>query len=265
MRHVQIFSWGYWGWGTAADRFVEMADAVESARGRTPPLFIDVRIRRSVRAPQFSGDGFRKVVGDERYEWWPELGNIQIAEGGRGPTRIAEPEAAERLLELAVERSATNQHIIYFCACEFPWEPDPRGNPVHCHRVEVADLLLVAARKHGLNVAIAEWPGGEPVELELRVTGTAFQKVLRGGKSIPLGLEPDLARYGAIPWRSIVTVTDGDRRLPVATGPAKYSKAGWFLPVPWDTANPNAPVSEVRHTMERFKDCPGYGTRGNSD
>jgi len=43
------------------------ADAVEAARGFEPPFFVDIRIQRSVRAANFCGDAFRKIVGEARY------------------------------------------------------------------------------------------------------------------------------------------------------------------------------------------------------
>src|SRR5688500_8003061 len=52
---LTMFTWGYWGWGTTTREFVQAADAVEASRGFNPPLFVDIRIRRSVRAPGFTG------------------------------------------------------------------------------------------------------------------------------------------------------------------------------------------------------------------
>jgi hypothetical protein len=44
------FTWGYCGWGNATPQLIEAADAVEQSRGFGPLLFVDIRIRRSVRA-----------------------------------------------------------------------------------------------------------------------------------------------------------------------------------------------------------------------
>jgi hypothetical protein len=48
-------------------------DAVEKARGFAPPLFVDIRISRSVRAPGFNRAPFEGVVGKSRYRWLDDL------------------------------------------------------------------------------------------------------------------------------------------------------------------------------------------------
>ena len=57
------FSFGYRGWGSAVAQLVEAVDAVEASRGCAPPLFVDVRISRSVRARGFDGPAFAHQVG----------------------------------------------------------------------------------------------------------------------------------------------------------------------------------------------------------
>ena len=59
---VTIFSWGYWGWGNATDQLVHGIDAAESERGHSPPIFVDIRIRRTGRAKGFVGDAFCKTL-----------------------------------------------------------------------------------------------------------------------------------------------------------------------------------------------------------
>lgn len=68
-----LFSWGYYGWGNHTDRLVEAVDAVEESRGFRPPVFVDIRIRRSVRAVGFNGTRFEKLLGPERHRWMPSL------------------------------------------------------------------------------------------------------------------------------------------------------------------------------------------------
>ncbi len=50
-----LFTWGYYGWGNHTPSPVEAVDAVETSRGFQPPVFVDIRIRRSVRAAGFTG------------------------------------------------------------------------------------------------------------------------------------------------------------------------------------------------------------------
>ena len=61
MEPITIFSWGYWGWGNATTQMVEAVDAIERDHGFLPPLFVDVRIRRSVRAVGFRDDACRRT------------------------------------------------------------------------------------------------------------------------------------------------------------------------------------------------------------
>ena len=56
-----VFAWGYWGWGEATQELVKRLDAVEGSRGFVPPLLVDVRVSRSVRATGFRGDAFGKL------------------------------------------------------------------------------------------------------------------------------------------------------------------------------------------------------------
>ena len=70
-----LFTWGYFGWGNATPRLIEIADAVERDRGFAPPLFVDVRIRRTVRAKGFQGADFGHLLGRGRHVWIQRLGN----------------------------------------------------------------------------------------------------------------------------------------------------------------------------------------------
>ena len=63
---ITIFAWGYYGWGSHTRRLVEAVDAAEAGRGFEPPVFVDVRIRRSVRAAGFTGPAFEKLLGPGR-------------------------------------------------------------------------------------------------------------------------------------------------------------------------------------------------------
>jgi hypothetical protein len=69
-----IFSFGYYGWGNHTPELVEAVDAVEADRGFEPPLFVDIRIRRSVRAVGFTGPAFERLLGPGRHRWMRSLG-----------------------------------------------------------------------------------------------------------------------------------------------------------------------------------------------
>jgi hypothetical protein len=52
---ITLFTFGYYGWGNHTPQLVEAVDAVERSRGFEPPLFVDTRIRRTVRRRAFKG------------------------------------------------------------------------------------------------------------------------------------------------------------------------------------------------------------------
>lgn len=244
-RSLTMFTWGYWGWGNATGQFVKAVDAVEAARGFKPPRFVDVRIHRSVRATGFQGAAFEKVVGERRHLWMPLLGN-QAVLGKPGPrVQIKDPTAAETLLDEAVEAARQAQRLLFFCSCEFPND---------CHRFTVADLLLKAAKARNVRLTVVEWPGGEPgstpVDIELAL---AQLKQLRGGRrSIPLGRQPSLERYGAVPWASVARVHAANEELLAIIGPAAYRADGWCLPL-LEPARSDATVEATQREALRIR------------
>ena len=90
MKRLTIFTWGYYGWGNHTTQLVKAVDAVEASRGFEPPIFVDVRIRRTVRAIGFQGTNFEKLLGPKRHRWMKELGNgfdVKKRTGPRHPNR----------------------------------------------------------------------------------------------------------------------------------------------------------------------------------
>jgi hypothetical protein len=152
---LTIFSWGYWGWGKATEQLVRGIDAVELDRGYAPPIFVDIRIRRTGRAAGFVGEAFRDTVGDTRYRHMKGLGNENVLDHKPG-TKIRNPAAAAELLRLALEEARNNRRVLFYCACDYPWHDGVR----FCHRDEVTDLLRTEARSSGRAIEIVEWPGG---------------------------------------------------------------------------------------------------------
>src|SRR5947209_4600579 len=105
MPPVTLFSFGYHGWGNATPRLVELVDAVERSRGFAPPMFVDIRIRRSVRAAGFNGPAFERLLGPERHRWMSSLGNRHILTRTGPFIQVAQPEAVGALLDLAVDQA----------------------------------------------------------------------------------------------------------------------------------------------------------------
>lgn len=256
---LTLFTWGYWGWGTAAHWFVDAADAVETSRGFRPPQFVDIRISRSVRAPGFNGPSFERTLGPSRYQWMPALGNVAILQGGK--LQIKNPTAAEDLLDLAEERHGERRRVLFFCACEFPGLENRGG----CHRTTVARLVLEAAARRHLKAQIVEWPGGEPLNaLKITVSPDAFSRLNRGAKSILLTEPVSLANVASIPWYSFAEIqpsgaTNASRG--VLTGPAKYDrKSGWWVPRLKDT-HLTRPSDALRQRIQKLRSEGGFEPR----
>ena len=112
MKKITIFSWGYWGWGSTADKFVKSVNALEASRGFEPPIFIDIRLSRAARAKNFSGSSFEKLVGSSNYRWMGSLGNAAIYNDWGPAIEIKEPEAADELLNLALQCAKRLEQVI---------------------------------------------------------------------------------------------------------------------------------------------------------
>lgn len=222
----KMFSWGYFGWGNSADQLVKAVDAVERSRGFKPPLFVDIRIRRNVRAAGFVGSAFEQVVGANRYLWMPGLGNQCIVDGNEG-IKISRPKDAEALLNTAIEMIDDNRRTILFCSCQYA----KCEGYIACHRWTVGTLLLKAAERMGIPIEVEEWPGDEADELELRVDEDVFRSIMRGRSSIPLGELQRLPRYAGLPYGSILSLKSGTETAFVLSGPVRHLAGEWSLPV----------------------------------
>jgi len=227
MTKTTLFTFGYYGWGNHTPQLVEAVDAVERSRGFEPPLFVDIRIRRTVRAKGFQGNAFEKLLGQDRHRWMKSLGNKFIVTRTGPHIQIAEPGAADELLDLAIELARRKQRLLFFCSCQWPRE----NGQIHCHRATVAELVLAAAKRRGDKVEIVEWPGGEQRQIDMGVAPQLFKAIRSGRMTIPLGDQPDLAELAGLPWCSIATLKAKDETLHRVVGPAISQTTGWALPV----------------------------------
>jgi hypothetical protein len=138
MTKTTIFTWGYYGWGNHAPQLVEAVDAVEASLDFEPPIFVDIRIRRNVRARGFVGKAFEKLLGPGRHCWMKSLGN-KFVQTRTGPfIQIAQPSAADELLDLALDSAGYRQRVLFFCGCQWPM----CDGEIACHRTTVAGLVL---------------------------------------------------------------------------------------------------------------------------
>jgi len=229
---LALFSWGYWGWGTATRQLVKSFDIAEQERGFQPPVFVDCRLRRQGRAKGFVGDSFKDLVGKSRYEWMQGLGNNNIATGGKGVT-IKNPSAVGNLFDLAQRTTQERRRVIFYCACEYQSD----GDELKCHRHAITTLLLAYARKVGRSISVVEWPGGEPAKALVELDQKLFADVMRGRKSVPLA-SARLKDFAGLPWGSALEFRcklDGRSGF-VMVGPPKFAtqkddSGYWYLPV----------------------------------
>lgn len=253
MKKITIFSWGFWGWGTHAERFVNVVDHVEASRGFKPPIFVDIRIRRTGRAVEFKENTFRDIVGAKRYHWMRGLGNAAIVDKTLDDITIKDPRDAKTLLNLAIESMKRDRRLIFYCACE---------NPFYCHRHVVGSLLLKEAKKLGITLEIVEWPGGKGQYIKEKTTDDIIMKIIKGQqKNYQLSDTINLKKYGALPWGSIVELSSNSRKIIITSGPMKYINHGWALPVvPMVYPKKNITISKLKSiAWNYFKD--GYGPR----
>lgn len=227
MKRITIFSWGYYGWGNAPEKFVQAVDAVERSRGFKPPLLVEVRIQRTGRAEGFKGSNFEKLLGPKRYKWMKELGNVAVQKRA-GPMKIADPSAAGELLDLAMEEADQDRRLLFFCGCRWPKE----DGKIACHRTAVTSLLLKAAEKQGVAIEVVEWPGGKPDRLDLTVSQKDFNALLADRWYVPArGMS--LADSAGVSWGSMATVNCDELRVDAVVGPARFRQKEWQLPVLW--------------------------------
>jgi hypothetical protein len=225
-RRVTLFSWGYGGWGNATKRLVSAVDEVERGRGFEPPLFVDIRYSRAVRAIGFRDRAFEEQLGHARYRWMKSLGNANIGTH-RGGVRIKCPDAADQLLDLALDAAEDLSRVIFFCSC-----PSPDDAAV-CHRATVAKLILRASRRRGTNSEVVEWPGGAPGRRaqKMNVTEAMLQSVLEGRALLPVRGAREPKHFVGLPWGSLVELKSPRRTQLVSTGAARFIDGHWRLPV----------------------------------
>jgi hypothetical protein len=240
---------GYYGWDNATPQLVDSIDAVETSRGFEPPIFVDIRIRRNVRAKGFVGNAFEKLLGPNRHRWMKSLGNKFIQTRSGPFIQIAEPSVADELLDLALESAGHKQRLLFFCSCQWP----RCDGEIACHRTTVAGLVLAAAKKRGVPVEVVEWPGGEPRKIDLDLTAQVFAAVRKGRMTVPLGDKPDLAEVAGLPWCSVATLRSNGEKFHRIVGPAIRQKDQWALPVLFHFLDPTASLDLYREEAPKIR------------
>jgi hypothetical protein len=255
MKPVTLFSWGYYGWGNYTKQLVEAADAVEAKRGFNPPVFVDVRIRRMVRAPGFREKAFEKLLGPDRYRWMKLLGNQAVEDRVAGAIEIAEPKAAKELLEIAVqEANENNRRLIFFCGCQYP----KQGKEITCHRAEVSKLVLAEAKKRKQPIEVVEWPGNEPSHIDVELPPKEFKAVVncsKGKVALPPALDP--MELSGLAWMSDATFQCGEEEVHRLVGPACCGPKGWSLPI-MVFSEEDLPIEEYQKDAEKFRKYFGF-------
>jgi hypothetical protein len=249
---LTLFTFGYWGWGSATPELIRAIDAAERKKGFSPPVFVDIRLKRSVRAEGFRDDAFERLLPKGRYQWFSSLGNIKIGtkEGG---IKIKEPHSARFLFEEALKYGKENRRIIFFCACEIPR---------FCHRHVVANLLLKEAKRTGRQIRISEWPGGKPTRTSVRVTEAIYKGICGKILNVRLSSQTLPRDLVGLPWGSIVDVVSGKGKIPIISGPARFHN-GWTLPR-LDKPGANTSDAQLLRASEKWLKSNGIRCVGSN-
>lgn len=254
MRRLTAFSWGYWGWGTHTSEFVRTVDAIERERGKRPPIFVDIRYLRSVRAPGFRDNALEELVGKGRYRWFRKLGNANIRTE-KWVAKIADPSGIEDLRQLVIDAHQQKRRVVFFCACQSACE---------CHRSIVAKLLRKTAARKRTPIKVVEWPGGEAETIKLVVPAKVMKSVLRGANRMSLDDTPATMRrkLASLPWCSRVELRCGDEAFAIVSGPAHLAATGWYLPVIGpDMRTETYSARELKSFATQLRKSLGYAER----
>ena len=251
-----LFPIGYWNWGSNANHLLQMVDEFEAQAGFNPPMWVDIRHKRNVRAPGFRGNAFGELVGPDRYVWMQELGNSAIDTDEAGAIKLNNPDAVSKLLTLAVDKANENRRLLFFCACHFPYFA-----PIDCHRASVAELLICEARRTKVPLEVVEWPGGDPKHLQAEIDEPLFRAIAKGRNFVPHdSLKPAVPTV--LPYCSIIELytSAGDQSLLVLTGPARFYKKTWVLPVLalWSTEDRGVSVERVLAVARDYQKALGF-------
>lgn len=249
-----LFTWGYWGWGSTTKQFVESVDVVEKSRGFEPPVFVDVRFRRSVRAAGFREAAFQQVTGPDRYVWMNGLGNKGV---GTGDPALKDPNAVMDLLKLAEENLRHRRRVIYFCACQIPAE---------CHRsFLVTETLPQRTQKQRRDIGVVEWPGTDLPESPLRweVAPKELTAVERGRKTFEMPSNITLGEAAGLAWYTPIRLVAGDSELPILAGPAMVQKDRWVIQA-LDTLERGSRDRDMRRQAVSRRAAGGYEFHGKA-
>lgn len=246
---LMLFSFGYYGWGSSTEELVKGADAVERSRGFKPPIFVDIRHNRQVRAKGFNGNAFGDLLGAKRYLWMKRLGNKNIKSKGKVRMALEDPKAVTDLLELALEAKRDNRRVIYFCGCDFPMFE----GKIRCHRTLVTRLLIREARKLDLDLSVAEWPGGDPRIWIKDVSPKMFDAVAKGRATLPLDWQRVSHMLSGLPWGSILTLKSKGRELHRLTYPGMYKSGTWTIPFLEWYLDPEVAFEEYDEESDRVR------------
>jgi hypothetical protein len=248
-RVLTAFTWGYWGWGNATRDVVHVINAVEEVRGYGPPVFADVRAKRTVRAVGFRGDSFERAVGRDHYRWLGGLGNAAVMTG-RGRTRLIRPEDAFELLGLIVAQGRADRRVIIFCSCESPWRAP------WCHRQLVARALREAAKAQRVRLVLQEWPGGKvsrATQSTIDVPPGTLRAVRAGQRWVTFGQSRPKPSVLGLPVGALVSLVERRDSETVSLCPPRFVNGTWkfelFLPPDPSRANLVARASHERRRL----------------
>jgi hypothetical protein len=103
---------------------------------------------------------------------------------------------------------------------------------VYCHRDLVGEQLVACARRRGVAISVAEWPGGAPRVLRANFPVSAARASLKSAMTIQMPAEIASSVAIALPWGSYARVAYGGRDVPLVLGPALFSHGRWAFQLP---------------------------------
>jgi hypothetical protein len=246
---LTVFSWGYEGWGNSTRELLRAFTAVERSRGFEPPVFVDVRARRQVRAVGFQEDAFERLAGRARHRWMPGLGNAAV-KTGQGPMRLVSPADIHELLGLVQAQHRQQRRVIFFCSCGSPFDAST------CHRQLVRRALLSAARSLEVKLSVQEWHGGAPgtgVLAELPVEEGTRKSLLGGAQTLRLGPRQPDVKYLAWPTGGLLRLRAPLGTQLVSVAPARFQAGEWRMPVYLDVEAGHTSTSLLKAVRQARK------------
>jgi hypothetical protein len=144
--HTSVTLHSYGCWAAERDRSAQRGGRCRRCELRTQTtVFADVRLKRSERPKGFSGDAFKRVVGESRYSWMRGLGREKICDKRLWVKMLCPETAVDCSMSCRMPRVTTSRALV------LRLRVSARRQETTCHKDTVGDLLL-SKRRSGKKV-----------------------------------------------------------------------------------------------------------------